>query len=239
VVAIDRTGAAVAAWTDRAGTHVAERRVGASAFDPAVAVSDARRPTSAPGAAIEAGHVVVSWVVGGLGEPRVVLVSERAAAGAPFEAPTAVSVPTKVPHWIDPQVSLVDGQALIAWVQGVPHTTTHDRAALAIQSGSGAWRPPLLRSVRPPMHVDSVTLLAGAPGRPPILAMTTSRALQFGLRTATLRANRTLGPSRPLPLGADGGFEPWLAQGVRHSWLATERIAGRRERSQALLFRSS
>jgi hypothetical protein len=240
-VAIDQDGAAAVAWTDRDGAHVAERRAGATGFDPAVAVPDARRPASEPGVAIEGGRIVVSWVVGPISEQRVVLASERPSTTATFETPAAVSAPTKVPHWIDPRVSLVNGQALVAWVQGVPHTTAHDRAALAIRSGDDAWQPPIVRSVRAPTHVYYVGLLGSAPGRPPILAMTTSRAYHFGLATATLRGDATLGPSRPLATGGDAGFAPWLAQGRHYAWLATERTvgSGRRAHRQALLLRSS
>jgi hypothetical protein len=241
-VAIDQAGSAAVAWTDdRAGVQVAERRAGASAFGPAVAVSDPRVPTTEPGVAIEGGRVVAAWIVGGVGQPRTVLASERPTVTAPFEAPAAVSAPTKVPHALHPQVSLVDGQALVAWVQGLPHTVTQDRAALALRSGDGAWRPPVVRSVRAPAHVALVSLLARAPGRPPIVAMTFSRAFRYRLLTASLRADGTLGPSRPLATGGPAGYTPWLAQGAHHAWLATERVlgTGRHTHIQALLFRSS
>jgi hypothetical protein len=241
-VAVDQAGAAAVAWTDdRAGVQVAERRAGASAFGAAVAVSDPRRPTTEPGVAIEGGRVVAAWIVGGVGEPRTVLASDRPTATAPFEAPAAVSAPTKLPHALYPHVSLVDGQALVAWVQGLPHTVTQDRAALVLRSGDGVWRPPVVSSVRAPSHVASVSLLARTPGRPPILAMAVSRAFRYRLLTATLRADGTLGPSRPLATGGPAGFTPWLAQGARHAWLATERLlgTGRHMQIQALLFRSS
>jgi hypothetical protein len=242
VVAIDQHGAAAVAWTDRAGAHVAARSAGAGAFDPAVTVPGGRRPASEPGVAIEGGRVVVSWIVGAISGPRIVLAAERPSATAPFAAPAAVSADNvRIPHWINPRVSLVGGQALVAWVQGVPHTSTHDRAALAIRTGGGAWQPPILRSVRAPAHVSAVNLLARAPGRPPIVAMTVSRAFRYRLLTASLRADGTLGPSRPLATGGPAGYTPWLAQGAHHAWLATERTlgTGRHMHLQALLFRSS
>jgi hypothetical protein len=240
-VAIDQGGAAAVTWVDRAGAHVAERRTGASAFDPAAVVPEMRRAASEPAVAIEDGRVVVSWIVGAFEGPRTVLVAERPSASAPFTAPAALSAPgVRIPHWISPSVSLVGGQALVAWVQGVPHTTVHDRAALAIGDGDGAWSKPILRGAAAPRHVYYLSLLGRAPGRPPILAMTTSRAYRFRVQTATLRGDATLAPTRSVPTG-DVGFHPWLAQGPRHAWLAVERTlgSGRGEHRQALLFRSS
>ena len=71
--------------------------------------------------------------------------------------------------------------------------------------------------------------------------MTTSRAYHFGLATATLRDDATLGPSRALATGGDAGFAPWLAQGRHRAWLATERTVGSGPHAhrQALLFRST
>jgi hypothetical protein len=239
-VAIDQDGAAVVAWTDRTGPHVAERRAGTTSFDPALAVSQGQRPTSNPAVAIEGGHVVVSWIEGSSSGPRTVFVAERPGSTAAFAAPVAVSAPTKIPHWIDPQVSLSAGQTLVAWVQGVAHTTAHDRAALAIGSG-GVWQPPIVRGVKAPAHVYLLQLLGGTGGRPPILAMTTSRAFHFGLVTASLRAAGTLAPTRRVALGGDGGFLPWLAQGRLRAWLATERTVGsdRHGHRQAVLLASS
>jgi hypothetical protein len=240
-VAIDQNGAAAVAWTDRAGAHVAERRAGATGFDQAVAVPSGR-PSSEPGVAIEGGRVIVSWAVGATSQPQAVLASERPSATAAFEVPVALSAPNlRIPHWITPSVSLVGGQALVAWVQGEAHTTTHDRAALAIRAGDDAWQPPIVRGVRAPAHVYYVGLLGPTAGRPAILAMTTSRAYHLRLVTATLRDDATLGPSRPLATGGDAGFAPWLAQGRHRAWLATERTvgSGRRVHRQALLFGSS
>jgi hypothetical protein len=241
-VAIDQNGEAAVAWTDRSGAHVAERRAGAAGFDPPVALSDGRRPSTEPGVAIESGRVVVSWVVGTASQPQAVLAAERASTAAPFEPPVAISAPgVRIPHWIAPSIALFGGRALVAWVQGEAHTTTHDRAALAIRSASGPWQQPIVRGVRAPAHVYEAGLVAPIPGRPAILAMTTSRAYHLRLATATLRDDATLGPSRPLATGGDSGFAPWLAQGRHRAWLATERTvgSGRRTHRQALLFGST
>lgn len=239
-VAIDDHGAAVVAWTDPAGVHVAERAAGADRF-AATGVPSPEPPTSEAGVAVEGGRVIVAWVVGGIGDARTVLVAERAAASARFAAPVPVSDPgVRIPHWIAPSASLADGRALVAWVEGVLHTTAHDHLALAIRSRAGAWQPPIARGVRAPEHVFSVGLSAAAPGRRPILALTTSRASHLGLATAALRRDGTLGPSRRPAVGGPVGFGSWLAQGRRHAWLATERTVGhaRRPHDQALLFRS-
>lgn len=240
-VAIDQQGTAVVASMDRNAAHVFERRAGGTGFDAAGTVPSPQRPSSAAAVAVEGGRVLVSWLVGHIGEPRAVLVAERPAATAAFGAPVAINTPgRRIPHWIPPVVSLVGGQALVAWVQGDLHTTTHDRAALAIRSGDGPWQAPIVRGVRAPAHVYYVGLLARAPGRPPILALTRSRAYHQRLVTATLRDDGTLGPSRALATGGDTGFAPWLAQSRHHAWLATERTigTGRRAHRQALLFRS-
>jgi hypothetical protein len=236
-IAIDASGAAAVAWADPSGGHVAERAPGAAAFGAAANVPSPTRPSSDPGVGIEGGHIVVSWLVGSIFSTRQVLVAERQAAGAAFGAPVAVgAADVRIPHWITPSVSVYGGQALVAWVQGVLHTTSRDRAALAVRSGDGPWQAPILRGVSAPSHVYWVQLLGGAPGRPPILAMTTSRASRFHLLTATLRGNGTLAPSRSVATG-DTGFSPWLAQGRLRAWLAADRVAG--DRHQALLFHST
>jgi hypothetical protein len=236
-VSIDEDGNAVVAWTEPTAARVAERAAGSDAFAAPVAVPSPPRPNSEAAVAIEGGHVAVSWIVGTISAPRTVLVAERPTATAAFAAPVSVNGSgARIPHWINPSISLVDGQLLVAWVQGVPHTVTHDRAALAIRSGASPWRAPVLRGVAAPGHVYRVGLLARAAGRPPILAMTTSRAFHLRLLTASVRSDATLGPSRSLATGGDAGFAPWLAQGARDAWLATERALG--SRHQALLFRS-
>ncbi|TML97087.1 MAG: hypothetical protein E6G10_25575 [Actinobacteria bacterium] len=239
-VAIDEGGVAVVAWTDRDGAHVAERAAGADAFAPPVSIKSPSRPTSDAGVGVD-GRVVVSWVVGAISDPRTVLVAERPSAGEGFGAPVALSAPgVRVPHWITPVVSLGDARALVAWVEGVLHTTTHDRAALAVSRAGGPWAAPVVRGVRAPAHVYVVDLLASDPTRPPILAMTTSQRFRLAALTATVRPDGTLAPSRPVPAGGPVGFRPWLAQGAGQAWLATERTSGpaSRPRHQVLLFRS-
>ena len=183
----------------------------------------------------------MTWIEGAISGPRTVRVAERPTASAPFAAPVAIDAPdVRIPHWVTPVASLVGGQALVAWIQGAAHTTAHDRAALAMRSGDGPWQAPIVRGVHGPAHVYEVELLARAAGRPPILAMTTSHGFHLGQATATVRDDRTLAPNRPVPTGGDAGLLPWLAQGGRHAWLATERVLGSSShpRHQALLFRS-
>jgi len=71
--------------------------------------------------------------------------------------------------------------------------------------------------------------------------MTTSHAFHLSTVTATLRADGSLAPTRTVPLGGEGGFRPWVAQGRDRAWLATERFVGptRSAHQQALLVAST
>jgi hypothetical protein len=70
--------------------------------------------------------------------------------------------------------------------------------------------------------------------------MTISRSFRFTLATATLRADGSLAPTRPVPLGGYGAFRPWTAQRRGRAWVATERFVGPEPgpHQQALLFAS-
>jgi hypothetical protein len=83
-------------------------------------------------------------------------------------------------------------------------------------------------------------LLGPAPGRPPILALTTSRSRHLGILTASCAATERWAVAT-VATGGRSGFGVGLAQGRRHAWLATTRVLGgsRRPYPQALLFRSA
>lgn len=239
--AIDADGDAVVAWSARNAIEMAERPAGAARFAAPAKVATADRGVSGPAVAVRDGAVLLAWVVGRPAGSSVVAM-ERPAAGAPFGAPQTLTSPgVRIPHWVDPAVALDGRHAIVAWVQGVPHTTAHDRAAVVSAPLGQKFGAPVERGVRAPAHVYYVQLLAPAPHRPPILVMTTSHAYRFAAATATVRAGGSLAPTRQVPLGGDGGFRPWLAQGSDRAWLATERSIGRSRglHTQAVLVAST
>jgi hypothetical protein len=240
--AIDQHGNAAVGWTDNAGVHVAVHRAGAASFDPPVLVAADAHLRGDPGVAIEGDHVVVSWITEDIDGNRTLLVSERTAQ-KPFGTPVALTRPgVRLPRWLTPSISLSQGRALVAWVQGKQFTSAHDVAAVSAKVLGDTWTTPILRAAPAPSRVYAAYLLGPTPTRPAILGLTTAnRGWRFGVGTATLRGNGTLGPVRVPRSGRTGGFRPFLAQGGSHTWLVTERDVGhdRLQRRQVLLFKSN
>jgi hypothetical protein len=240
--AIDQHGNAAVGWTDNSGVHVAVHRAGAASFDAPVLVAVDAHLRGDPGLAIEGDHVMVSWITEDIDGNRTLLVSERTTQ-RPFGTPVALTRPgVRLPRWLTPSISLSRGRALVAWVQGKPFTSAHDVAAVSAKVLGGTWTAPLLRAVSRPSRVYAAYLLGPTPTRPAILGLTTAnRGWRFGVATATLRGNGTLGPVRVPRSGRTGGFRPFLAQGGSHTWLVTEREVGhdRLPRRQVLLFKSN
>src|SRR5206468_1068230 len=151
--------------------------------------------------------------------PRTVLVAERPSAGEGFGAPVALSAPgVRVPHWITPVVSLGDARALVAWVEGVLHATTHDRAALAVSRAGGPWAAPVVRGLRAPER-------PGEPPAPPGAALPialTARPGPVSASTIWLPStqgsdHRVLdGPARELRAPAHAGLLADARQAVLH-----------------------
>ena len=241
-VAIDQRGNAVVAWTDRAGVHLAGRRAGAGSFDAPVLVAPADHPEGEVGVGIDGDHVVAAWTTEDLDGNRTMLVSERT-AGTSFRAPVALSSPAaRIPHYPTPSVVVTGSRVLVAWVQGKPFTSADDAAALSVKRHDGSWSAPVLRGVRGPARVYFADLLGPAPGRPPVLGLTVSHGNALTAATTTVRPSDGLGRVLAPRTGRGGAFRPLMAQGRRHTWLATERIVGFRHRvprKQVLLFRSN
>jgi hypothetical protein len=238
--AIDAAGHAVLAWSEGHSIALAERAPAATAFARSASVATSAQIAGDPAVAVDGGAVLLAWRAGRPAGSAIVAI-QRPRADAPFGAPQTLTAPgVRIPHWVDPDVDLDNGEAIVAWVQGTAHTTANDRAAVAIAPPDGRFGTSVTRAVRPPAHVYELELLAAAPGRPPIVVMTSSRASRLAAATATVRSDGSLAPTRDVPLGGAGGFRPWAAQGRRRAWLAIERFtAPGRGRQQALLLGST
>lgn len=240
VVAMGEDGSAAVGWTESGGVHVAERAAGAAAFAPAVTLPGSAQADFGLGLATGEGRTVATWAQGG-SEGHVVA-AVRTAGQPAWSNPAVLSAPgIRIPRSATPTVTLDGARTLVAWTQGVPHTVAHDVAAIAVRE-DGTWSAPLTRGLPAPAHVSQVALAAPAPGRLPLLVLTTLRGGARGLQTATPRADGTLGPSRTIPLGGAGyelGAAPVVAQGVHRTWLAVDRWDRRAQRNQVLLFGST
>ncbi|QEC49993.1 hypothetical protein FSW04_22095 [Baekduia soli] len=227
VVAVGPGGEAVVAWGTPEGLQVAERTAGATAFATPSQLPTASSPLSEPGVGIAGGHVVLAWVTGTAGGGRSLVAAESAAAGSPPAAPVAIDpgASSLPPRPGAPTVTVQPGRSLVAWVRGPRGSTARDTGALAVSTTPGTWGAVQRLAAPGRAHAGAADLTAPAPGRPPILALTTQQGARSGVATANLRADGTLGPRR-VPVAGPVRPGARVAQGGGRAWLAATREVG-------------
>jgi hypothetical protein len=223
--AIDEHGAATVGWQQGKQVEVAQRPAGAIAFGAPVPTPARPRTDSEFTLAAAGGRTVLAWAAGNH-LAQAVAVSEQPRPGQPFAAAQILTAPgQRLPSWSAPRVAISGARTLVAWIQMRDRIGT-EHAALAVQDGDGAWTKPRAAGVPAPSHVIACDVLPGPSGRPPLLAVMTSRTLRNSGGTATVRPDGNLSPLR-LPSGAaDIGSFPLVAQGAHHAWMGVRRIAG-------------
>ncbi|HEV7753413.1 MAG TPA: hypothetical protein VGO71_17820 [Baekduia sp.] len=226
-VAIDEQGGAAVAWLRNGRAEVAQRPAGATAFGPAVAAGVRPRADSELAIATDRGHVLLGWIAG-THQTQWIQASEQPAAGAPFTPPWTLSDPAmRIPWNSWPAVAIDGHRSLVTWVQGLRREGIgNEQAALAVRDGDRPWKAARIAGVPAPGHVVESGVTAGAPGRPPLLVVMTSRVLRLSGATATVRADGSLSPLRLPRAAADIGSFPFIAQGGAHSWMGVRHITG-------------
>jgi hypothetical protein len=223
--AIDEHGAATVGWLQGKQVEVAQRPAGSIAFGTPMPTPARPRTYSELTLAAAGGRTVLAWAAGNH-LAQSVAVSEQPRPGQPFAAARILTAPgQRVPSWSEPRVAISGARTLVAWIQMRDRIGT-EHAALAMKDGDGAWTKPRAVAVPAPSHVIACDVLPGPSGRPPLLAVMTSRAMRSSGGTATVRPDGSLSPLR-LPAGAVGiGSFPLVAQGAHHAWMGVRRIAG-------------